>query len=97
MGRHPGPVDLAVLVAQVEQRTSSGGLCVNDAITHLLVPGLPFGGVGASGYGAYHGRHGVETFSHRKAVYQRPKRFKDLPVLNPPYTRTKAAAVRRLL
>lgn len=83
-------------VAQVESRTSSGALCVNDALTHLLVTGLPFGGVGGSGYGAYHGRWGLETFSHAKAVWQRPRRFKDLPLLNPPYTKAKQAAVRRL-
>jgi aldehyde dehydrogenase (NAD+) len=84
------------VVAQVEARTSSGGLCVNDAMSHLLISSLPFGGVGESGYGAYHGRHGVETFSHRKAVFQRPRWYQDLPLLNPPYSRLKEKAVRRL-
>ncbi len=84
------------VVRQVETRTSSGGLVVNDAVVQLLVSSLPFGGVGASGYGAYHGRWGFETFSHRKAVFQRPMRFKDLPLLNPPYSRWKAAVTRHL-
>jgi aldehyde dehydrogenase (NAD+) len=84
-------------VEQVLASTSSGGVCVNDAMTHLMAPDLPFGGVGASGHGAYHGRAGFETFSHRRSVYQRPSWFKDLPLLNPPYTRFKQAVVRKLL
>ena len=46
--------------------TSSGGLCINDTIMHLGVEELPFGGVGASGMGAYHGKHGFDTFTHYK-------------------------------
>ncbi len=49
----------------VLERTSSGGVTVNHALLHLTVPSLPFGGVGASGMGAYHGRASFETFSHR--------------------------------
>ena len=48
------------------QHTSSGGLCINDTIMHLGVEELPFGGVGASGMGAYHGKHGFDTFTHYK-------------------------------
>jgi aldehyde dehydrogenase (NAD+) len=84
-------------VDRVLAGTSSGGVCVNDAISHLLVSSLPFGGVGPSGYGAYHGRWGFETFSHRKAVYRRPAWLKDPDILNPPYSRWKQALVRRLL
>ena len=47
-------------------RTSSGGICINDTIMHLGVEELPFGGVGASGMGAYHGKHGFDTFTHYK-------------------------------
>lgn len=82
-------------VRRVLEGTSSGGVCVNDAITHLLVPGLPFGGVGESGYGAYHGRTGFDTFSHRRSVLRRPSRSIDPQVLNPPYSRWKNAVVRR--
>lgn len=49
----------------------SGGVCVNDTISHILPPQLPFGGVGESGMGAYHGRAGFDTFSHKRAVMRR--------------------------
>lgn len=47
--------------------TSSGSVCANDAVMHLTVDTLPFGGVGASGFGAYHGKYSFDTFSHPKA------------------------------
>ena len=50
------------------RRTSSGGICINDTIMHLSVEELPFGGVGASGMGAYHGKHGFDTFTHYKVT-----------------------------
>jgi len=50
------------------KNTSSGGLCINDTIMHLGVEELPFGGVGASGMGAYHGKHGFDTFTHFKPI-----------------------------
>ncbi len=81
---------------KVLAETSSGGACVNDAMVHIGVNALPFGGVGESGYGAYHGRWGFETFSHRKAVLRRPAWFADSPVLRPPYSRWKQAIVRRI-
>lgn len=81
---------------RVLAETSSGAVCVNDTIDHLLVPSLPFGGVGQSGYGAYHGRWGFETFTHRKAVLRRPPWMPDLPLLNPPYTRIKSFLTRRV-
>lgn len=84
------------VVEQVLSTTSSGGVCVNDALTHLLVSSLPFGGVGESGYGSYHGQYGVDAFSHHKAVYRRPAWHRDLPLLNPPYGRFKQRAARRL-
>jgi aldehyde dehydrogenase (NAD+) len=69
---------------RVLQRTSSGGACVNETLTHLAVPELPFGGVGASGIGAYHGSHSFETFSHRKSVLRR-KTWPDVKLRYPPY------------
>lgn len=50
---------------------SAGGFCVNDTIVHLAVHSLPFGGVGNSGMGAYHGRAGFDTFSHAKPILRR--------------------------
>ncbi|KAM8807387.1 aldehyde dehydrogenase family 3 member B1-like [Eudromia elegans] len=51
--------------------TSSGGFCGNDTIMHVLLPSLPFGGIGPSGLGHYHGRFSFETFSHTRAVLLR--------------------------
>ncbi len=81
---------------EVTEATSAGGMCVNATLYHLAVPGLPFGGVGASGIGAYHGRAGFETFTHRKSVLRKPAR-PDPPIAYPPYTRIKAAILRRFL
>ena len=49
-------------------KVTSGGACVNDTLVHFAQETLPFGGVGASGLGAYHGRAGFETFSHARSV-----------------------------
>lgn len=85
------------VVERVTAETSSGGLVVNDTMTHVLVSGLPFGGVGASGYGAYHGRWGFDTFSHRKAVLRRPSYLPELPALRAPYRSWKLRLMRRTL
>jgi aldehyde dehydrogenase (NAD+) len=60
------------------------------------VPSLPFGGVGESGTGAYHGRYNIECFTHRKAVYERPAR-PDPAAMYPPYRRWKEVLLRRFL
>eukprot|EP01062_Namystynia_karyoxenos_P073624 TRINITY_DN70431_c0_g1_i1.p1 TRINITY_DN70431_c0_g1~~TRINITY_DN70431_c0_g1_i1.p1 ORF type:complete len:538 (+),score=238.93 TRINITY_DN70431_c0_g1_i1:90-1616(+) len=57
---------------RVMRETSSGGYVINDVMKHLACPELPFGGVGNSGFGAYHGRHSFRLFSHEKAVLKRP-------------------------
>lgn len=77
-----------------ERDTSSGALIGNDAIVNHRVHGLPFGGVGDSGYGAYHGRAGFETFSHRKAVMRRPT-ILDTALRYPPFTPARLKALRR--
>jgi len=76
------------------ERTSSGGACVNDIAMHLANTNLPFGGVGCSGMGAYHGKHGFEAFSHRKAVFI--KSGSDPSLRYPPYTENKLKWLRRL-
>jgi len=78
------------------ERTSSGAVCVNQVVMHIMVPGLPFGGVGESGMGAYHGRHTFDTFVHAKAVLRKPTQI-DPKVVYPPYTDFKTALVRRVL
>ncbi|WP_328436156.1 aldehyde dehydrogenase family protein [Streptomyces sp. NBC_00425] len=57
---------------RIAAETSSGGLGHGLPLAHLTVSDLPFGGVGASGMGSYHGRYSIETFSHRKAVLEKP-------------------------
>ncbi len=76
--------------------TTSGGVCVNHTMMHFLVPELPFGGVGASGTGAYHGRSGFDELSHRKPVLRRGVR-PDLSVTYPPFTEAKERLLRRIL
>lgn len=58
--------------ARIAAETSSGGLGHGLPLAHLTVSDLPFGGVGESGMGSYHGRYSIETFSHRKAVLSKP-------------------------
>jgi len=52
----------------VLSQAQSGGACVNDTLFQISSPFMPFGGVGPSGYGSYHGRHGFEAFSHLRSV-----------------------------
>ena len=66
------------------ERVPFGGGCVNDTILHLTNPRLPFGGVGNSGMGRYHGRYSFDAFSHRRGVVESPAR-PDLPLRYPPY------------
>jgi aldehyde dehydrogenase (NAD+) len=80
---------------RILQATSSGGVCFNDVVMQVGVPDLPFGGVGASGMGAYHGQAGFNTFSHQRSVLRRPFRL-DLPFRYPPYA-GRLALIRRLL
>ena len=75
-------------------RTSSGGVCQNGTIMHISNPHLPFGGVGESGMGAYHGKAGFDTFSHLRSVHHRATRI-DPPLLYPPYTAKKFAMVKK--
>jgi aldehyde dehydrogenase (NAD+) len=75
---------------------SFGGGCINDAIMHITNPNLPFGGVGQSGTGSYHGKSGFTTFSHLKSVFKKPNIF-EVPLKYPPYTQTKMDWIKRLL
>jgi coniferyl-aldehyde dehydrogenase len=54
---------------QIIERTTSGGVCVNDTLLHYAQDDLPFGGVGASGMGAYHGQEGFRSMSHAKGGF----------------------------
>ena len=63
---------------------SFGGGCINDTIVHLATSQMPFGGVGDSGIGSYHGKSSFDTFSHKKAILKRSNLF-DIPLRYPPY------------
>lgn len=69
---------------RIIRRTSSGGACINDTIMHIANEGLPFGGVGNSGMGSYHGRLSFDAFSHRRAVVASPT-WIDMPFRYMPY------------
>ena len=81
---------------RVIERTRSGGVAVNHTMIQLAVPDLPFGGIGASGIGAYHGEAGFDRFSHRRAVLTKATK-PDPSVSYPPYKRWKEAILRRVL
>jgi coniferyl-aldehyde dehydrogenase len=80
----------------VLSRTVSGGVTVNDTLLHVAVEGLPFGGIGASGMGAYHGKAGFDTFSHYKSVFEQA-RWSGVWLLRPPYGRLADAILRFLI
>ncbi len=67
---------------KVMNSLSFGGGCINDTLYHLANPNLPFGGVGSSGMGSYHGKHSFDTFSHHKSILQQTTKF-DLPFRYP--------------
>jgi aldehyde dehydrogenase (NAD+) len=77
--------------------TSSGAVGFGIPVAHLSVPGLPFGGVGESGMGAYHGRRSVETFSHEKAVLHKRLAPDTMKLVYPPFTEKKDGFIRGLL
>ena len=69
---------------KVLSMTSSGGVCFNDVVLQAGIPELPFGGVGTSGMGKYHGKAGFDNFTHYKSVLKRPF-WLDLNFRYPPY------------
>lgn len=71
---------------EILRRTWAGGVTINDVILHGALDDLPFGGVGESGYGAYHGAVGFDTFSHLKPVFYQP-RVNAINLIRPPYGR----------
>lgn len=77
------------------EQTSSGGVVFGAVMLHLGVPSLPFGGVGASGMGAYHGEHSVRTFSHERAVLHKGKGPDLARMARAPFTPFKDKAMRR--
>ena len=99
---HPRPLALYYFGAdkakrdEVLSRTVSGGVSVNDTLMHFAAESLPFGGVGPSGMGAYHGEYGFQTFSHRKGVFLQ-SRFNGTRFLRPPFGRIADAMLKFML
>lgn len=81
---------------KVLSQVSFGGGCINDTLMHIANHHLPFGGVGASGIGAYHGESSFYTFSHAKSVLKRGT-WVDVPVRYPPYNAQKLALIKKLV
>ena len=99
---HPDPLAAYVFTESDARATRFveelrfGGGCVNDAVIHLGIPGLPFGGVGASGFGRYHGEAGYRTFTYEKSIARSSSRI-NLPVRYAPYREEFLRAVRWLM
>ena len=79
-------------------RTTSGGVCINDVIMHVMQEELPFGGVGPSGMGAYHGLKGFQTFSHAKSIYSQARlNIAKLGGMLPPYGKATESTIKMQL
>ena len=70
---------------QVLDGTASGGVTINDVMTHMFVEDMPYGGIGASGMGAYRGEAGFRTFSHARAIYRQTEAKEAVALFHPPY------------
>lgn len=91
--KHPKPLAMYVFSNQGDfsdemmREYSFGGGCINDTLVHFANQKLPFGGIGNSGIGAYHGRWGFETFSHKKAIVKKAT-WLDIPIRYAPYPKS---------
>jgi aldehyde dehydrogenase (NAD+) len=81
---------------RVIKEVPAGGMVVNHLVFHFATAKLPFGGVGPSGMGAYHGKWGFDEFSHKKSVLTKPTRPDAMSFMYPPYTETAKKLARKL-
>ena len=81
---------------RVLEKCRFGGGCINDCIIHLATSEMPFGGVGESGMGCYHGKFGFEEFSHLRSIVDK-KTWIDLPARYQPYTKKKHDLMRNVM
>ncbi|MGE8434857.1 aldehyde dehydrogenase [Chryseobacterium joostei] len=81
---------------QFTKKLSFGGGCINDTVMHLSNDNLPFGGVGSSGIGNYHGKYGFEAFSHQKAILEKVT-WGEPSIKYPPYSEKKLSWIKKLL
>lgn len=84
------------LAEKVITNSTSGGACINETLNHVVVPGLPFGGVGNSGMGKYHGEWGFREFSNARALLNHGTSF-DPAVRYPPYSEQKITLMKKLM
>ena len=82
-------------ISRILQRTTSGGACINETIIHVASLYLPFGGVGESGMGKYHGASSFETFSHIKSVVKKDFSM-DVPLRYPPFSSSKLSKLKKI-
>ena len=98
----PRPLALYLFTADkaVEKRVletcSFGGGCINDTIIHLATTHMPFGGVGASGMGSYHGKQSFDTFTHYRSIVKKST-WLDLPMRYHPYGESKLKLIRKFM
>lgn len=98
----PKPLALYLFTNQKTQQkklleqVSFGGGCINDCMMQVTNPHLPFGGVGLSGMGVYHGKYSFETFSHRQSIFKKTF-LKDFALIYPPFLKRKRWWLKRLL
>lgn len=84
------------IIKHILNLTSSGGVCINDTLVHLACHNLPFGGVGASGMGNYHGKHSFYCFSHEKSVLNR-KTYLDINLRYQPYNKRSINLIKKIM
>ena len=100
--KHPFPLALYIFsndkqfINYLTKRLLFGGACINDCITHLISPKVPFGGIRYSGIGQYHGKDSFITFSHKQTIHHRFIK-KDLVSLYPPYSKRLYKLVTKIL
>ncbi|WP_294155075.1 aldehyde dehydrogenase [uncultured Clostridium sp.] len=101
IGSNPKPLALYLFTTdkEVERRVlneiSSGNACINDTITHLANPYIPFGGVGNSGIGSYHGKDSFDTFSHKKGILKKPAGM-GISLLYPEFTENQLKIIKKI-
>lgn len=102
--RAPNPLALYLFTEDADERdrivdeVSFGGGCINNCVVHLADPNLPFGGIGTSGVGSYHGKHGFDAFSHYKGIIDaNTTKVLDLPLKYPPFHQGKLDKAKWLL
>jgi len=86
------------VINKIIDSTSAGGVVVNDSLMHAAIPALPFGGIGPSGMGAYHGKHSFDLYTHYKPVVFKEQAMEGMNAVRyPPYTEQKRNVLRFLL